>query len=138
MLSKKQISFFTGIGIFLVLIISIIAISITGMFESADAASISSFTEGIFLIAQGQAELIIQNSIIIDQNDIIITLLKNNKNIYHPQLTERYDIITPGDQKCDVYDRVEMIIKNGFPCSGYTHPIDEIINQFTEGNIKKP
>jgi len=113
----------TMLGIIGVIVI-VIALS-----ENADASTIPKFSEYLSIIAQGQIELMHQNSALIDQQHMIIDelkitnqLLMGNSNIFVAGVTDRFDIMEYRNEgSCTYYDRLEKVVQiTGCPITGLT------------------
>lgn len=97
-----------------IIVIMILAIGFVAITPSVDASTISDLTMALQVFVDSQTELIYQNDRLIEQNDTIIELMKGNRNIFVPGLTDRYDMLEfIGTGQCVVYDRLEREIQKG-------------------------
>lgn len=98
----------------LTIIVSVVAISLVGSVSTVDGSIYSTIAEAINALAQGQGELINQNSVnlsqndrLIEQNDLIIELLMNDRNIFLKGESSRYMYVDYyGKGSCLVYDKL--------------------------------
>jgi len=113
----------------LLIAISALVFSLILFGDEVDASSIKSFSELLQMLVLGQTDLMKQNNVLIDQqyqmidqNEIMIKLLKADPTIFVPGLTDRFDLIEYKSYgKCKVYDRLQRIFQdNTCPIVGLT------------------
>ena len=96
-----------------IMVIIVLSIGFIVIIPNVDASSLSDLTVALQIFVDGQAELIYQNDRLIEQNNIIIQLLKGNQNIFVPGLTDRYDIREYSSYgECIFYDRLQKDTKS--------------------------
>jgi len=109
--------------IFVLLFVGIVISGIL-LIEDVEASTIKSFSEYLKMIVDGQIELTSQNNVLIKQQQMIIDemqltniLLKGDKNIFVPGITDRYKLMSwDSSSSCVYYDKLLHIEKSNTTC----------------------
>ena len=113
-----------------------VVVTIIGLFliESVEASETLRFSDYLKLIVDGQIELMLQNNVLIKQQQMIIDemqltniLLKGDKDIFVPGITDRYKLMSwDSSSSCVHYDKLLHIEKSNVTCpeSGLTKDIN--------------
>ena len=107
-------------------ILIFIAIALSGILfvDNIEASETLRFSDYLRFIVEGQSELVSQNEVLIKQQRMIIDemqltniLLKGDKDIFVPGVTDRYKMMSwDSSSSCVHYDKLLHIEKSSITC----------------------